>query len=205
MGLYSVPGNWSTAEVPYNNGTVTWNVIIPNDRTVTYDLVAPTEITGFNPRRGSTFLMDTGEQFVVNGVAVLSGSIDARAVGTYFEAMSPFTVFSEDSARALARDGAVIRIGAASITNNYWEATDYFLADGPGSRIELPGLAAMTHNRNNYFGDAYRPGVIARNEGAIDFSALTTITGGINASQDWRFIAQSGGEIRLPKLTLVSR
>jgi len=51
---------------------------------------------------------------------------------------------------------------------------------------------------NNLGGDGfYRPAIIARSEGVVDLSALTSITGGYETDDDWRFSAQSGGHLLL--------
>lgn len=202
-GLYNAPANWSGGAVPFNDGPTTWNVIIPNNINVEFDRTTPTSVTGFNPRVGSTLTLNNGEQFTVEGVGVLSGTISATGAGTRFEAMSPFVVFSEGGFRAIARSGAVVRVSAASITNTFWGRDDYLSVDGPGSEILLPNLTSMTQNGSGWPSRA--PGITATNSGVIDLSAVVTITGSTEGDDEWRFTRHSGGEIRLPNLTSVSR
>ena len=107
-----------------------------------------------------------------------------------------------NSSRLAVTSGGLLRVAAASYnTPSSWQwYGTLFSADGAGSLLDLSTVAAMTTHYCNWGGYGYRYMVNANNNGVIDLSGLTTLTGPEYSDRLLEFNIGNGGNILLGNL-----
>jgi hypothetical protein len=174
---YNDPDNWDIAEVPINNVTDTFVVIIPGGFTVNYDV----------PQLGAS--TNQVDSITVNSASTLNYQ-PSRALNA--------TTASINMARIDLTTGS-----ATALPTTLYDTTrsgNLLTADGASTVLDLSATTTLT--RNNIGGSPST--TIATSGGAlIDFGGLTTITN--NSTDDLlRFTSTSGGTYDFTNLTTIT-
>lgn len=100
-GFWSEPTNWNPVGVPANDGQNAFNVIVPANVTVNFDLPVPTTVTGTSFEPGSRVnLADTSLD--VLGVSLLeSAFLQVNGSAASFTTHAPFATGSNQRGEAL--------------------------------------------------------------------------------------------------------
>ncbi|MBK7403719.1 MAG: hypothetical protein IPJ41_03560 [Phycisphaerales bacterium] len=197
-GLWSAPTNWNPNGVPANDGGNTYNVILPTNLAVKFDLPAPTAITGASFESGSSITL-TDTSLEVLGVAILENTaVIASGAGSSFLTNAPFATGKNQ--RLFASDGAMVLLDLPSYqwTNLSWNSTTLLQSSGPGSLLDLSSMTLVDASVSTSGGSQVYS-IIALNEGLIDLSNVTTLKGA--GGDEWlRLRVESRGTIDLSKL-----
>ena len=142
----------------------------------------------------------------------VNGSINAPNLVTFTQA-----TFSVDSNRSVTTgsladiDGSRFYVkggknfsdvSATSYTSDsFFGGSDFFLADGVGSLLDLTSLASLNFDQD--FGGSPIYTIAARNGAAVDLSEVTNIVGA-HGGDSLRLQATGGGDLRLGKLQSIS-
>jgi hypothetical protein len=210
-GLWSSAGNWDNGVVPANGGGNTYNVVIPINKLVVFDLSTPTQITGISMELGSGLaLTDTSLEIV--GVALLQNVlIDADGAAAEFLTNAPF-VSTAANQRVRVEQGALVRLELSKyvFSDRSGSLLEQFvgpilLADGADSLLDLSSVTEFDASQafsgccgtDNYT-------VRASNQGVIDLHNVTTLKGAALGNERLKFRAESGGQINLSGLANIT-
>ena len=204
-GSYNDPNNWDVGAVPLNIGLSRYNVIIPNSTAVNYDVTSDSEISGLSLGSDSTLSLGLDEELLVRGTGVIGGIVEASGSGASFQAPSRFATFSGTRARVNVSDGANVYIAAPAYTLNmgdYRQHLNILSAEGAGSLLDLSQLDSISVPISVSYTYVYS--IAGTNEGIVDFSGVTSLTGANTSSDEWlQILIASGGDIRFPSLAQV--
>jgi hypothetical protein len=174
-GNYSNPANWSPAVVPVNNGSTTYNVVIPfvsGRSTIFVDGGTPSDINvqDFTLADNVTLVLNPNRRFTVRDDAVLNGVVDARGAGTVFN--SGTAVSSSSRLRLRSRDQASVLLRASSFSTSGTNFSEtIFLAEN-NARIELDGTTQFLYGA----GSGRHTHTLAANlGGTLDLTDLTVL------------------------------
>ena len=172
-GNYSTAANWSTNQVPVNNGN-TYNVVIPTGFTVDFDLATPSTVTGLELESGSTLNINNGRSLTVDDAAVISGLL--QTVGGTFSAPNLAAKFDGNAAQIIASGGGNITHAAASYDGRGIARGDIFKAEGAGTVLDLSSLTSIDNLATASFTNIRA--ISALNGATLDLSNVTTLQGG---------------------------
>ncbi len=204
-GTYNDPLNWDIGVVPINATIDRYNVIVPDNHGVTFDLPGTSEINGLSLGAGGAMNFVTGESLEVRGTAVVGGTINASGPAAAFLAPSQFSAFTGSRPKAFASGGATIHVAAPSYYYNWGITSNHTIlsAAGADSLLNLSSLNSMSVPFNVDQWTTYVYTIAATDSGVIDMSSAISVTGALSWSNDWlRFLVASGGDINLDSLTL---
>ncbi|WP_254955332.1 hypothetical protein, partial [Cyanobium sp. Cruz-8H5] len=176
-GLWSDPLNWSPQVVPINDGLNQYNVIIPPNVNLTFDLPTPTTISGISHGTGGSLGFSNGRQLTVSNVSVLGSNVSTVGPTTLFNATG-LGVALGDSTKFSATLGSVLGIGGVSYTYRRGMQEVTFLADGTGSVLDakLIQTIRLTPQDPGWSRDVSE--FAARAGGVLDLSGVRSIIGG---------------------------
>ncbi|MCC7083471.1 MAG: hypothetical protein IT427_00515, partial [Pirellulales bacterium] len=196
-GLWSVPANWSGGVVPSNNITDTFQVIIPTNVAVRFDIAGATDITKLTLNSGATLKPQINSDLNVLDEAGIFGILDAD--NGNFSAVAANAALLGTSARAAAKNGSQVSIGGTSYSATGINAyTDILSADGAGSALNLSSLQSI----NDGIDPGYYHTIRASNTGTINLSNVATITGPNNSQLT--LVTETGGSINLNGLQTIT-
>jgi len=200
---YSDPLNWDIGEVPVNNVTDTFVVVIGTSSNVAFDIPDPgvgtNEVYQFSLAAGSSLTVNSARHLSVQDSAAIGGTISAPSGG--FSAPSAASSLTGTAAKIGATGTGVVVLGAGSYDSTAIQGGNIISADGTGAAVNLPYLQSINDATNYY--PAQTRSIIATNNGSINLSGLTQISGG--AGDDTTRLAESsGGSINLSSLTTVT-
>ncbi|MBN2378107.1 MAG: PEP-CTERM sorting domain-containing protein [Sedimentisphaerales bacterium] len=210
---YDNPDNWDIdgagnpgSEVPINNGTDTYKVIIPASVTVNFDVADPGSGTNtvdeFALGAGSVFTVQASLDLDVIGAADVGGLINVNNEGI-FNAPSAASNFTGNSARILVQGSGVTTatLGAGTYDSRGVNSGTILLADGTSSTLDLSKVGLINDSSNQTFAQVRT--IQASNGGSINLSSMHTLLGG--AGDDITRITESaGGTVNLSGLTTVT-
>ncbi|MBN1853320.1 MAG: hypothetical protein JW829_11370 [Pirellulales bacterium] len=218
-GLWSNPANWDLEVVPANNGVDSYNVIIPADSNVVFDLMTPTQITGLSMEPASSLNFNDTSLEVV-GVALLETNlINASGAAAEFLSNSPFA--SGENQQAVVANGATVQFALSNYVlsdSGLRESTyggPFLSATDPGSTLNLSSITLLDTSSLNHGWSGSTFTVTASNQGVVDMSNITTINGasgglgvpggpGTPIGSWLKLRAVSGGHIDLSHLTQIN-
>lgn len=197
---YNDPANWDINQVPINNVTDTFVVVIPTGNSVTYNAggIANTVDELTLGSGGTLNMASPGFALIVSGAADISGNVTGDNGSLTANAL---TSSMTGRTRLTALNGGDITIAAPSINFNAVAngGETIFQATGTGSTINLTAATTLQTTENSSFED---PAVIfASDSGAIDLSGVNTAS----ANDRMIFRVRTGGAIDLSALQSTSR
>jgi hypothetical protein len=206
---YSKATCWEPALAfsPYNRGTLTFSVNIPNGTgIVSMDVNVPgglrTEVNSFLLGEGRTFRVPAGKCYSVKGQADIYGAIH----GNGGDFIAPVAAFLGCKAQAWVDGGGYVEIGAPTycatgLNANY---TSYVVlsSDGAGSVLDLSRMTELDDGVSICCG-VYNHTIAAQNGGVINLSGLSKIIGPTN-DDILDVDVKAGGSIELDSLETVS-
>lgn len=201
---YSDPNNWSNGVVPINSGTTTYNVLVPNNHNIVFDVAG--SISGISYGTGGSITLGNGVAFNVNSVASLGSNIFADGAGTSFTATG-VGVSLNNSIRSIATNGAEINYSATQYIKSASGTSVAFHASGAGSTINASQLSTIENASGITFLQGHNTSFIAENGGVLDFSGVQSVVGGVS-DHGWTqnlFQIQTGGNIDFSSLASLTR
>jgi autotransporter-associated beta strand protein len=202
-GSWSNPANWNIGQVPINNGTDVFNVIIPAGKSVLLDSgVAPGAIVNqFELQGNSTFSITVGRQLSVTGFTAIDGLVTVDGAGANFTTGPSISTPNNRSRYALT-NGASATIYDDNYNTTGIGSTTLFSASGAGALLDLGSIQAFEYGVSD--GQNYQYSVSATGGATIDLSGVTTLqsrTG--NNSSDLTFNLSAGNSILLDGLVSI--
>lgn len=196
---YDNAGNWVINQVPVNNVTDQFNVVIPTGFAVAFDVDPASEINDFELASNSSLTIPGGHSLTVLDDAEIGGSIFVNSTAAVFAATGAGAAFAPGGARLFASGGGTIDIAATSFTNATLGGNNVqFSADGAGTLLDLSSLQSYTDSINS----SGNRTITATNNGVIDLSNLGTITEFSSGTVGLQ--VASGGNINLDGLTAIT-
>ena len=95
---YDTSGNWNPSGVPINNATDTYNVSIPNNISVIYDVGGPQVVTDLVLGAGATFTVAPGKSLTVLDDAKIGGFLVVDT-GTFIASSAAATTVADGMSR----------------------------------------------------------------------------------------------------------
>ena len=148
---WSDPNNWDTTTVPCNfESTVEFDVTIPDNSSVTFDVIDPCEIKTFTLRNDATLKLLEDTSLTVLADTSITGIIDADG-GDFVAAGTPVE-FAGNRARVYVNNGSQIHIAATSYSSTgLWNSVsgahtwiwNLFTVVGAGSTLDLSALMTI--------------------------------------------------------------
>jgi hypothetical protein len=204
-GNWSNPANWDIGVVPINNGGNTYNVIVPANKIVTFDLGTSINVSGLSLQSTGRINVNNGGSVNVIGFTLVAGYISSVGVGSQFNAVSPLAGFSP-TPQLSATSGGSISIAAPvyQLTGGALDDINLLIADGANSSLNLGGVTLFNDStETGIFGGSGKL-VRASNGGLIDLSGVQEIRSGFGYyNNSLYFQIQSGGNIRLDSLQTI--
>jgi len=209
-GLWSDPANWDMGMVPDGIG---FNAIIPNNRTVVFDLPDPTTINALqlldsvDSRRAGNVRLPAGASLTTESITILGGGVFAADGGAFsspplFTTAGVYPRFYADAGGTIAAPLAAYNWNQGGHLDGRCNDT-VIRADGLGSLVDLSSATSMRIQPGGCRDPQFMT-VLARNDGVIDLSAVQSIRGRSDRT-DWAIIQiETGGFIDLASLTSVS-
>ncbi len=197
---YNDPANWDINQVPINNVSDTFVVVIPASNSVAFDVAGVgNQVDALTLGSGGVMTMGSPSlSLTVLGAADISGSLTgdngAFAAGALTSTLTGRT-------KLTALNGGDVTVAAPSINFNAVVngGETIFQATGTGSTIDLSAATSLMTTENTSFED---PAVIlASDSGTIDLSNVDTAT----ANDRMIFRVRTGGAIDLTSLQSTSR
>ncbi len=200
---YSDPDNWDIDEVPINDGTHTYNVVIGSSVAVTFDVGSADVVTDLSLGGGSTLTINSGKSLTVLDDADIYGYITTD--NGAFTAIAAAARFPGNAARLNVSGGGTIGIGATTysstgLPNNY----TLMSAQGAGSMLNLSSLATLNAGFNDNSGYVRVHTISATTGGIIDLSGVTEIIGPYRGEDRLDLIIGTPGGINLDSLLTTS-
>ncbi len=227
--FYKTASNWIDSngdpltEVPLNNDTNTYNVIIPNPtsgtRTVTFDQQSPIsgEIVSFALDTSVTLNLTSNSSFLAPSLTVLDdpetelveadirGFINAGSnpagFAAHFSATGAGSGLNADRARLSARLGSTIAIGGTSYETTGLGSTEILRATNPDSKIELASLETINAGTNT---SGVVQSIHATDSGMIDLSSVHTLNSPVQSNARVDFNINTAGHVDLSSLSSIN-
>lgn len=194
--LYSSPGNWDIGVVPLNNGVDTFVVTIPAGFAVVYDGGPAGVVDELTLGQDAELSFTTGNFLQVLGAASLDGPISADGPIAFLTAAGAGATLG-GHAQLFVSGGAGVTVAAnAYAYDGGLLARTIISAAGFGSTLNLSSLSAINTTPINGPGAATWT-FLASDQGEINLSGVTSITGPLGSSDVYRFRTASGGVIDL--------
>ena len=210
---YNNPDNWDIdgagnpgLEVPINNITDTYTVIIPASVTINYDVLDPASGTNtvdeFTLGASSVFTVQSSLDLDISGAADVAGQINVNNEGT-FNAPSAASNFTGNSARILVQGSGVTTatLGAGYYDSRGITSGAILQADGTSSTLDLSKVALIDNSSNHSYAQVRT--IEASNGGSINLSSMHTLLGG-TGDDITRITESAGGTVNLSNLTTVT-
>ena len=198
---YSDPENWSNGAVPINglNGPETYAVVI-NSGNVNFDLPGVgNQVSSFTLGSSATLTLESATDIAVLGAASINGLIQSN--NATFTASSTDAEFPGDRARLLVLGGGSVTIAATQYTSQGAGSGDLLAAESGGS-LNLPFLQSI-NSFYDILNGSFTRRIAARSGGTINFSGLTSVTGGAN-DETLEFLVESGSTMDLGSLQQIT-
>jgi hypothetical protein len=199
---YSDPANWSGGVVPINSGGSNFNVLVPNNANINFNVSG--SISGISYGTGGSITVATGVNFNVNSIASLGSNITANGANTSF--MANGVGVSLGNISTVASNGAHVSTSA----NNY-TVTDgggtAFHANGIGTMVAASNMTTIA-NTDGSIGIGREATFLAENGGVVDFSNVQSIDGGSGGQVLGHrniFSIRTGGMMHFDSLQTVSQ
>lgn len=193
---YNNPGNWDIGEVPINTIDHTYTVVIPAAMTVDFNVLGSGhQVTQLSLAAGSTLNINSGRDLQVLDAAAVGGVVTTN--NSVFLANHAASTLDGTAARLLAAGGATMTHAGTSLVHTSVKNGAVLSADGAGTTLAAPNLQSFSSTQNPYGANVRR--IEAINFGALDLSALQTITGPAGDDRV-EIITTGGGTINLSSL-----
>ncbi|MBT3199301.1 MAG: PEP-CTERM sorting domain-containing protein [Phycisphaerales bacterium] len=196
-GSYNDPLNWNLGVVPVN-GVDTYIVNLPAS---TVDFNVPGsghQVFQLNLPLSGILDINAGRDLEVLDAAAISGVV--TAVNGQFLAGHASSSFGGNKSTVNVDGGGEITLGGATYSSTgLVGGANLFTANSTGSKLNLPNLTSINGALSTHVNIFHA--ISATNGGAIDMSALTSVSGPTYETIDrLAFIVDSGGAIDLSSL-----
>ena len=203
---YNDPLNWDIGQVPVNNATDTFIVVIPGLVAIDYN-AAPVgagtnTVDRFTLAADSTFNVKSGWLIAVSGDAAVGGTVNVENAGL-FDAPSLTSSLTGTTARVLVQGtgATTATLGAGSYDSTGLTNGILLSADGSSTTLNLSSLATINDASNKSAAQVRT--IEAKNGASLNLSGMHTVNGGLG-DDTTRFLASAGGTIDLSGLTTVT-
>jgi len=192
---YDTSGNWNPSGVPINSATDTYNVSIPNNISVIYDVGGPQLVTDLVLGAGATFTVAPGKSLTVLDDAKIGGFLVVDT-GTFI-ASSAAAQFTGNAARLQASGGGTLTFAASSYSAAGLTAGNYtlFSATGAGTTINLSSLQTLNDSWDDGWGGVRVHTISASNSAAINLSKVQNLVGPVRGEDRLDIVTASGASI----------
>ena len=171
--------NWDTPNVPVNDATDTYLVVIPTGKTVTFNVFdagdpgKTFEVVQLSLAQGSVLSIDPARKLNVLDAAAISGDL-ATAGGT-FTAPSAAAYFGERSATIDVSGAGTVMHAATGAYMAPVVNGAVLSADGAGSALNLPDVQTIDVGWNDNWNGVTTTRIVATNGATMDLSGVTKI------------------------------
>ena len=175
---YNNPANWDIGVVPINAGANQYNIVVPANDSVVFDV--------------------PGASNQVSSISLSSGAFITFNANTALASLNPANI---DSALLVTLTGATASLPTTTYTTSRNSSDTIFSATGAGSVLNLSSLTTLTYGTVNG-----RPtkSITATGGGLVNLSGLTSVT--ITPGEDdvLDFNIDTGGSIDLSHLQTIN-
>ncbi|MCY2951766.1 MAG: hypothetical protein NTU53_07280 [Planctomycetota bacterium] len=192
---YDTSGNWDPSGVPINSETDTYNVSIPNNVSVIYDVGGPQLVTDLVLGVGATFTVAAGKSLTVLDDAKIGGLLVVDTGS--FIASSAAAQFTGNAARLQASGGGAFTVAATSYTAAGLGGGNYtlFSATGAGTAINVSSLQTLSDAWDDGWGGVRVHTISASNSAAINLSKVQNLVGPVRGEDRLDIVTASGASI----------
>ena len=201
---YAISANWNPVGAPVNDASNTYNVSIPNNIAVVYDVDGLQSVTDLVLGTGTTFTVAPGKSLTVLDDAKIGGFLIVDTAS--FTATAPAAQFTGNTARLQASGGGSLTLAATSYSAAGLNAANYTLlsATGAGTSINLASLQAIDDSFNDGWGGVRTHAISALHSASINLSNVQTITTPTRAEDRLEIVSSDSASIDLSSLKSVT-